>query len=101
MGAWGVTARQSDYGSDMLALIEADYLKPIGFKHFDVKGIMEFCKNHIIEGIRREEGPYVSDSKEMRQYEVTSALQDRGFTEKLEILKKTTSRDYRKQREAT
>jgi len=52
MGAWGVTARESDSGLDLLAVIETKCLKPIDFKHFDVAAIMEFLKSHIIEKIR-------------------------------------------------
>ena len=68
MGAWGVTARQSDYGLDMLALIVEKYLKPIDFNHFDVKGIMDFCKNHIIEGIKKEEEAYLGEDEDVQEY---------------------------------
>jgi len=68
VGSWGVKARQSDYGLDMLALIETNYLKPIDFKCFDVKGIMDFCKQHIIKGIRREEEPYLSEDDDIQEY---------------------------------
>jgi len=68
MGAWGVTARESDYGLDTLTRIEMDYLKPIDFKHFDVKGVMEFCRNHIIEGLRREHEPYVKNKERLQYY---------------------------------
>jgi hypothetical protein len=68
MGAWGITERESDSGLDMLALIETKILKPIGFKYFDVKGIMEFCKNHIVEGIRRENEPYLEEGEDVQEY---------------------------------
>ena len=68
MGSWGVTARESDYGLDLLALIETDYLKPTGFKHFDVKDVMDFCKNYIIDGIRREQEPYLGEDEDIQEY---------------------------------
>ena len=63
MGAWGITSRESDAGLDTLALIETDILKPIGFKYFDVKSVMEFCKDRIIEDLRREYDPYLKSKK--------------------------------------
>ena len=79
MGSWGVRARESDYGLDLLARIETEHLKPIEFKHFDVKGIMEFCKNHIIDGIRRENEPYLKEGEDV-QYYIDANLPDRYDT---------------------
>ena len=68
MGAWGTTARESDNGLDTLALIEVKCLKPVGFKHFDVKAILDFCKNHIIEGIKKEEEPWLREDDDIQEY---------------------------------
>ena len=68
MGAWGVTARQCDYGLDTLALIEKECLKPIGFRHFDVKCILEHCKNHIINEVIRENAPYTQEGEDIQEY---------------------------------
>ena len=51
-----------------MTLIEIDYLKPTGFKHFDVKGVMDFCKNHIIDEIKREQEPYLGEDEDIQEY---------------------------------
>jgi len=68
MGAWGVTARESDNGLDTLALIEVKCLKPKAFKHFDVKAILDFCRNNIIEGIKKEEEPWLREDDDIQEY---------------------------------
>ena len=47
MGSWGVKARESDHGLDSLAYIETMVLRPIDFKHFDVRAILDFLESHI------------------------------------------------------
>ncbi|MCL2853290.1 MAG: hypothetical protein FWE20_09715, partial [Defluviitaleaceae bacterium] len=57
-----------------------DVLKPIGFGYFDVKGIMEFCKNHIIEGIRRENESFLKKER------VGKKLSEKLIQENIDIM---------------
>ena len=52
MGAWGVTMRESDYGLDLLASIEANQLKAVDFSTFNVSDALEVIKADIMEEIR-------------------------------------------------
>ena len=54
MGAWGVKATESDYGLDLLALVEARYLRERNYERFSVGEVMVFLKEHIIEQIRHD-----------------------------------------------
>ena len=50
MGSWGVKARESDHGLDSLAYIETMVLRPIDFKHFDVRAILDFL-GHVRQNL--------------------------------------------------
>jgi len=68
MGAWGVTARESDSGLDYLHIAKVKCLEPIDFLNFDVNNIMETLKNHIIDVIRRENEPHVKNKERVQEY---------------------------------
>jgi len=68
MGAWGITAKESDSGLDTLALIEVNCLKPIGFRHFDVKGISDFLNNHFTKGFLKENEGYIKEGEDYQEY---------------------------------
>ncbi len=52
MGAWGVKAIESDYGLDLLALVEERYLRERNYERFSVCEVMVFLKEHITQQIR-------------------------------------------------
>jgi hypothetical protein len=52
MGAWGVKATESDYGLDLMAVIEERYLRKRNYEQFNVSEVVAFVKEHIIEQIR-------------------------------------------------
>lgn len=54
MGAWGVTARESDTGLDYLAIVEKQHFEKNGYSYFEVKEVMEFLHSFILDGIKRE-----------------------------------------------
>lgn len=53
MGSWGITERESDYGSDLLNAIIATQLKAANFTTFNVADAMDVITTHIMEAIRR------------------------------------------------
>ena len=53
MGAWGVTARQSDTGLDYLSLVQDRHLQEADYQYFDVRAIVDFLKAYIFDGIVR------------------------------------------------
>ena len=44
MGSWGITMRQSDYGSDLLGTIVDTQLKAVNFLTFKVADALEVIK---------------------------------------------------------
>ena len=68
MGAWGITARENDTGLDTLALISLKCLKPIGFKHFDVKGISDFLNDYFHKGFLKENEGYIKEGEDYQEY---------------------------------
>jgi hypothetical protein len=54
MGAWGVKATESDYGLNLLDVIEERYLRERNYERFDVGEIVELLKTHITEQIRKD-----------------------------------------------
>ena len=68
MGAWGITARESDSGLDTLAIIEVKCLKPIGFKYFDVKGICDFLMDYFTKGFLKENEGYIKEGENYQEY---------------------------------
>lgn len=68
MGSRGVTARESDCGLDYLIIATEKCLKPINFKYFDVKDIMDTLKNHITDAVRREHISYLEDKEDVQEY---------------------------------
>lgn len=52
MGAWGVTARESDYGLDLLAEAEKNCLAKSEYSVFNVREVMDYLENSIITEIR-------------------------------------------------
>jgi len=68
MGAWGITARASDTGLDTLAIIEEKCLKPINFKHFDVKGICDFLIDYFTKGFLKENEGYIKEGEDYQEY---------------------------------
>jgi hypothetical protein len=68
MGAWGFAAKESDRGLDTLGLIEANCLKPIGFKHFDVKGISNYLNDYFTKGFLKENEGYIKEGEDYQEY---------------------------------
>ena len=54
MGSWGVKAMQSDFGLDLLIIVEERYLQGVKFKTFHVKHITELLRAYIIDEFTKE-----------------------------------------------
>ena len=54
MGSWGIRAHDSDYGLDLLGIIEERYLRGIKFKNFYVKHITELMRAYIVDEFVKE-----------------------------------------------
>lgn len=52
MGAWGVTARESDTGLNYLGIVEDRIFKKSGYKYFNVKEITELLSRYIIDEVK-------------------------------------------------
>jgi len=68
MGAWGITAHESDAGLDALAIIEKKCLKPINFKYFDVKSICDYLVDYFTKGFLKENEGYIKDGEDYQEY---------------------------------
>ena len=68
MGAWGITARESDTGLDILSVIAEKCLKPIEFKYFDVKGISDFLNDYFLKRFLRDNKGYIEEGEEYQEY---------------------------------
>ena len=53
MGAWGITVRQSDDGSDLLDTIVAEQLRKVNFAAFNVSEAVTLLKQNIQEEIEQ------------------------------------------------
>lgn len=51
MSSWGVKATESDYGLDLLVIIEKNHLEKNGFSYFDINETVQLLKKHIITDI--------------------------------------------------
>lgn len=60
MGSWGITAHESDYGLDLLAVANDRYLRGVKYKTFHVKHITEILRSHIIDGFVKESNGWES-----------------------------------------
>ena len=54
MGSWGVKVIQSDYGLDLLIIVEERYLRGVKFKTFHVKHITELLRAYIVDAFAKE-----------------------------------------------
>jgi hypothetical protein len=56
VGSWGVSAHESDYGLDLLAVVTDKHLREVNYKHFGIREATELLKTHIVAEFNRENG---------------------------------------------
>ena len=60
MGSWGIRTHDSDYGLDLLGIVEERYLRSIKFKNFYVRHITELLRAHIVDAFVKESNGWES-----------------------------------------